>query len=99
MNFIYLYLFTILTTSLIQSYQDISIFGSKNMARLTIELGQAGEDKQKQGKVFKDFGFPIDMGPKLYRRAFSELNSHPQKKAVFYNEINVLMAKIKPLKD
>ncbi len=99
MNIIILYLFTILTTGLIQSHQDISTYGPKNLARLTIELGKAGENKQKQGKVFKLYGFPIDTGPKIYRRIISKLNSSPQNKAIFYNEINVLMSKIRYSQD
>ncbi|HEO64927.1 MAG TPA: hypothetical protein ENI73_03555 [Spirochaetes bacterium] len=98
MNIIFLYLFTILAT-VIQSHQDILTYGPKNLARLTLELGEAGEDKQKQREVFKMYGFPRDTGPIIYRQMIRDLKSHSRNRVIFYNEINVLMSKIKYSQD
>ncbi len=83
-----IYIFLILLTNCQSSKEVQSFVDPKTLAKITIEITLAGEDDEKQKRVYKKYNYDLNNGPKMYRDSITEVNKNPKKRAIFNNHLN-----------
>ncbi|HEO64926.1 MAG TPA: hypothetical protein ENI73_03550 [Spirochaetes bacterium] len=83
-----IYILSILLINCESSKDVQSFMDPKTLAKITIEITLAGEDDEKQKRVYERYNYDLNNGPKMYRDSIRELYENPQKRVTFNNALN-----------